>query len=119
MNKQDSSPYASVAVQFAKALAAANFDQAHGLLSAELRADYSPGRLRADFEAMTEYGAGPPTLVELIITLEEWQWPEQQPEDLGWAYVAIANDTYSEAVAVIVKRENGMAVIRYVEWGRP
>ena len=46
-------------------------------------------------------------------------WPDKQPSDLEWVYVAIANDTYSEAVTVVVAQEQSRPVIRSIEWGRP
>jgi hypothetical protein len=112
-------PYAKLVVQFAGALVAGNFDLAHGLLSPELRAELPPDRLGAAYAAMIAYGDGPPTAVELIVTMEQWQWPEQQPTDLGWAYVAIVGNGYSEAVTAIVEAAAQGPVIRYLEWGRP
>jgi hypothetical protein len=46
-------------------------------------------------------------------------WPGKQPADLGWAFVSIGGDVYSEAVIVVVTSENGEARIREVEFGRP
>ncbi|MBW4481787.1 MAG: hypothetical protein KME14_04515 [Tildeniella torsiva UHER 1998/13D] len=112
-------PYAQLAVQFARALTDGNFALAHTLLLPELSADLTPARLRETYEAMIEYGDGPPTNVELIVTMEQWQLPEQRLTDLGWAYVAIAGDGYSEAVTVIVEDAGDGPAIRYLEWGRP
>lgn len=111
--------YAQLAVRFAKALASGDFQQAYMLLSPELRVALRPDRLRETYEAMIEYGDGPPTDVELIVTMEQWKLPEQRPTDLGWAYVAIAGDGYSEAVTVIVEDAGGGPAIRQLEWGRP
>lgn len=111
--------YAKLAVRFANALVAGDFDQAHTLLSAELRSGLTPSSLRETYETMIGYGDGPPTNVELIVTMEQWQLPEQRPTDLGWAYVAIAGTGYSEAVTVIVENAGGETAIRYLEWGRP
>ena len=44
------------------------------------------------------------------------KWPDKQPSDIGWAYVAINGATGSEAVMVVVTKEKK---IRTVEWGRP
>jgi hypothetical protein len=33
--------------------------------------------------------------------------------------VALANDTFSEAVTVVTAEERGRLVIRSIEWGRP
>ena len=46
-------------------------------------------------------------------------WPAKQPSDVGWAYVGIGGELYSEAVIVVVTSENGEAKIREVEFGRP
>jgi hypothetical protein len=119
MEYNHEAPYAQLAVRFANALVAGDFAYAHTLQSAELRPDLTPDRLREAFERMTEYGDSPPTDVELIITMEQWQLPEQRPMDLGWAYVAIAGDGYSEAVTVIVEAAAGQPAIRHLEWGRP
>jgi hypothetical protein len=119
MDCNHDAPYAQLAVRFAKSLVSGDFKQAYMLLSPELRLDLTPDRLRETYEAMIEYGDGPPTDVELIVTMEQWQLPEQRSTDLGWAYVAIAGDGYSEAVTVIVEDAGGESVIRYLEWGRP
>lgn len=119
MDCNHDAPYAQLAVRFAKALVNGDFTQANMLLSPELRVDLTPDRLRKTYEAMIEYGDGLPTDVELIVTMEQWQLPEQRPTDLGWAYVAIAGPSYSEAVTVIVEDAGSGPTIRYLEWGRP
>lgn len=119
MDCNHEAPYAQLAVRFANALVSGDFTQAHSLLTPDLGADLSPDRLRETYEGMIEYGDGPPTEIELITTLETWQWPEPQPTDLGWAYVAIAGDGHSEAVTVIVESVEGKPAIRHIEWGRP
>ncbi|PSR18272.1 hypothetical protein C8255_08290 [filamentous cyanobacterium CCP3] len=111
--------YAQLAVEFARALARGDFTLANTLLSPELGADLTPDRLRETYEAMIEYGDGPSTDVELIVTMEQWQLPEQRSTDLGWAYVAIAGEGYSEAVTVIVESTQDGPRIRDIEWGRP
>jgi hypothetical protein len=45
--------------------------------------------------------------------------PDMTPADLGWVYVAISGESFSEAVTVVVTREDGGAKIRELEWGRP
>jgi hypothetical protein len=119
MDCNHDAPYAQLALQFAHALVAGDFDQAHALMSLELRTTLSLDRLREEFNRMIEYGDAPPTDVELIVTMEQWQLPEQRSTDLGWAYVAIAGPGYSEAITVIVEDAGGGSAIRYLEWGRP
>lgn len=119
MDCNHEAPYAQLAVRFANDLVSGDFDRAYTLLSPELRADLTPDRLRETYEAMIEYGDGPPTDIELIVTMEQWQLPEQRSTDLGWAYVAIAGNGYSEAVTVIVEATEDGPTIRHLEWGRP
>lgn len=74
-------PYAQLALRFANVLVSGDFNQAYLFLSPELCADLTPDRLRETYETMIEYGDGPPTDVELIVTMEQWQLPEQRPTD--------------------------------------
>ena len=85
--------------------------------SASCRTAVGPERIRDNYVEMVEYGDGPPTSVQLISTME--QWPDKQPNDLGWAYVAIGGDGFSEAVTLILQQEGETPVIRHLEWGRP
>ena len=73
--------------------------------------------LRIGFEAIvpTDWGAIGPIEVGQTMT----SWPGKQASDLGWAFVSIGGDVYSEAVIVVVTSENGEAKIREVEFGRP
>ncbi len=102
---------------FAEALAKGDFDGAHTLLSADAKLIFPPTELENRYRRMTEYGTGPAADVQVIQELASW--PDRQPDDVGWAYVAISGATFSEAVTVIVSRENGEDVIRSIEWGRP
>ena len=76
-------------------------------------------QLRTAFEAIvpTDWGTiGPVTVVQ---TMTQWQSPARQPSDLGWVYVGIGGDAYSEAVTAIITLENGRPKVREVEFGRP
>lgn len=77
----------------------------------------SVNQLQAAFEAIvpTDWGAIGP--IELGLTMTTW--PDKQPADLGWAYVSIGGEVYSEAVTVVVTSESGEPKIREVEFGRP
>jgi hypothetical protein len=66
---------------------------------------------------MVAYGTGPPTVIEVMTTMSEW--PDRMPSDTEWVYVAMANDSYSEAVTVVVMQEGSRRAIRSIEWGRP
>jgi hypothetical protein len=105
------------AIEFVRAIAGGNHSGAHGMLSARLRAQMTPAKLAADYREMVSYGEGVPTIVQVMTTMDEW--PDKQPGDVRWVYVAIANDTFSEGATVVVAEEGGALVIRAVEWGRP
>lgn len=107
----------SLALKFAKAVSGGDAKWAHGMLSAALRSALTPQKLEAEYKTMISYGSGAPTIIAVMTTMD-W-WPDKQPGDTEWVYVAIANDTYSEAVAVVVSKEPSGLVIRSVEWGRP
>jgi hypothetical protein len=106
-----------LALDFARALAAGETMRAHGLLSSRLQADVTPETLARDYQQMIEYGEGVPTIIQVMNTLSDW--PAKELSDTEWVYVAIANDTYSEAVTVVVTQEGSRLAIRSIEWGRP
>jgi hypothetical protein len=106
-----------VAAEFARALASNRYAHAHSLLSASLASRIPVATLQRDYEQMIDYGGGPATDVRVIIVLDHW--PDKLPGDIGWAYAALSGQGFSEAVSVVVAHENGKAVIRQLEWGRP
>ena len=106
-----------LALEFAKAIASGDEKRAHGMLSAKLRSALTPDKLAAEYKEMTSYGSGAPTTIAVVTTMSSW--PDKQPGDSEWVSVAIANDTYSEAVTVVVSQEQSGLVIRSIEWGRP
>jgi hypothetical protein len=73
--------------------------------------------MRAAFEAIVPAGWKPANGIEVGQTMEEW--PGKKPADVGWAYVSVGGDVYSEAVTVVVTREGDLLKIRTVEFGRP
>jgi hypothetical protein len=105
------------AVEFAKAIAHGDNVRAHGFLSSPLQAAKTPEKLAAEYKDMVSYGSGAPTTIEVMTTMASW--PDKEPGDVEWVYVAIANDTYSEAVTVVVAQEPSRLAIRSIEWGRP
>ena len=110
-------PHGRIASEFAHALVAGNFDQAHGMLSSVAKSELDPAKLRTTYLEMVNYFEAPPNFVQVMEAMTEW--PDKQPSDLGWAYAAIAGVDESEAVAVVVSWEGGRHLIRSVEWGRP
>jgi hypothetical protein len=117
MDADQNSVHGHIAVTFAEHLTAGRFDDARAMLSEHLQQQYQPIDLNREFSAMVSYGGSAPDTVELISTMDAW--PARQINDLGWAYVAISGDEFSEAVSVVVAQENLHALIRELEWGRP
>lgn len=115
--KNEDQEYSKVALKFASALVSGNYEQAHALISQSRKDEWSASWLQAEYEEMIAYGDGPASFVEVMVTMEDW--PARQEKDVGWAYVAIAGDEYSEAVAVVICNEHGHMRIRDIEWGRP
>lgn len=108
--------FRQVALEFARALAARDYAKAHAMTSEAYRKRTTVDQLRAAFEAIVP-GDWAVRAVEVGETMTTW--PDRQADDLGWAYVSIGGDAYSEAVTVVVAAENGAATIRHVEFGRP
>ena len=117
MTSPQETPETKLAVEFAEAVASGNHARAHTFLSSRLQSTLSLAQLKTDFTNMAGEGSGAPTTIAATVTMDSW--PDKRPDDLKWVYVAIANDTYSEAVTVVVASEGGKPVIRSVEWGRP
>jgi hypothetical protein len=73
--------------------------------------------MQAAFEAIVPTDWGPIGPIETGETLANW--PGRQPSDLGWVYVSLGGDVYSEAVIAVVTMEDGEPRIREAEFGRP
>jgi hypothetical protein len=110
-------PHGRIASEFAHALVAGNFNQAHGMLSSMAKSEWDLDKLRTTYLEMVEYFDSPPTFVQVMEAMTEW--PDKQPSDVGWAYAAIAGEGESEALTVVVSSEGGRHLIRSIEWGRP
>lgn len=106
-----------LALDFANALAAGDSARAHAMLSSALQTQMTPDTLARDYQQMVAYGEGAPTAVQVMTTMSDW--PAREPSDTEWVYVAIANDSYSEAVTVVVMQDGSRLAIRSIEWGRP
>jgi hypothetical protein len=115
--KPKETPNTKLALEFAKAIVRGDTARAHGFLSSELQVAVTPEKLATEYRDMVAYGSGDPTVIQVITTMDTW--PDKRPADTEWVYVAIANDTYSEAVTVVVSQERSRLAIRSIEWGRP
>jgi hypothetical protein len=107
----------AAALAFAQALGAGDAARAHEMLSASLQSTLTPAQLGTAYREMTAYGSGVPTRIAVQTTLDSW--PDRTPDDLRWVYVAIANDTFSEGVSVVVTQERSRLAIRSFQLGRP
>jgi hypothetical protein len=111
------SDYAAIALEFAEEMAARQYAKAYAMTTQEYRKGTSVEQLQAAFETIVPIDWGPIGPIEVGETMAVW--PGKQPADLGWAYVSIGGEVYSEAITVIVTSEQREARIREVELGRP
>jgi hypothetical protein len=113
----DTPDYRQVALEFARSLAAREYPKAYAMMSHGYRQSRTVDELRIGFEAIIprDWGAIGPIEVGQTMT----SWSGKEPSDIGWAYVSIGGDVYSEAIIVVVTSERGKAEIRHVEFGRP
>ena len=117
MTQETAGDYKHVALAFTKALAARDYDAAYALTSRAYRDGTNLKAMADAFEAIVplDWPAGGP--IEAGETMEDW--PGREPSDAGWVYVSVGGDVYSEAVTVVVTREEGELRVRTVEFGRP
>jgi len=85
--------------------------QSHGL-----KAGLTPAQLGTAYQEMAGRDGGSPTTIAVQKTQDEW--PDKAPGDLRWVYVAIANDTFSEGVSVVVAQERSRLAIRSFQLGK-
>lgn len=109
--------YKRVALTFAKALAGRDYASAYELTSKEYRDGTSLEALQAAFEAIVPVDWKTVGPVEVGETMEAW--PGKKPLDVGWAYVSVGGDAYSEAITVVITSEGEELRVRTVEFGRP
>ena len=113
-------PFEEVAVSFASALVAGEFERARSLLTPELRAEISEVELRNLLLGMFEqYADGHPTGIHFDDEFSLLEWASKQSGDVGWAYVGITGEDFVEAVSVTISEVGGSKLIRNIEWGRP
>jgi hypothetical protein len=117
MSSENTSGYQQVALEFTKSLAAREYPKAYAMTSQECRKRTTVEQLRAAFENIVPSDWGQIGPIEVGQTMTSW--PGKRPDDVGWAYVSIGGDVYSEAITVVVTSEDGESKIREVEFGRP
>jgi hypothetical protein len=116
---------ADIALSFARALVAKDYQRANAMLDAALKPSCPPEFLKKTLEEMIQYSGEEeswPTGVQVVTAADisgKDKWLRKKPEDFGWAYVSIDGLGYCEAVAVMVTDEGERLAIREIEWGRP
>ncbi len=117
LSSGNSSDYRQVALEFGKLLAEREYLKAYALTSQGYRQRNTVDQLQKAFETIVPTNWGSIGPIELGYTMT--RWPAKQPSDLGWAYVSIGGDGYSEGITVVVTSDNGEPKIREIELGRP
>jgi hypothetical protein len=116
---------ADIALTFARALVAKEYQKASAMLTPELKRANPPETLRKKLEEMIGYSGDEkawPTYVLVVQGIDASDMdksPRKKKEDFGWTYVAIGGADYNEAVSVTVTEEGEQLRIREIEWGRP
>ena len=109
--------WAAVLEDERRALASRDYPAAYAMTSGEYQRRTTMADMQAGFEAIVPTDSPIAVSVEVGLTMETW--PHKQPSDVGWVYVSVGGDVYSEAVIVIVALEAETLRIRAVEFGRP
>jgi hypothetical protein len=117
MTTQDFDNMKESTLQFAKLLATRNYSDAYEMTSHEYKKRISLEQMKEHFETIIPLDWGAIDPIEIGETLNDWRGKESS--DLGWVYVSLGGDVYSEAVTVIIAQEKGALKVREVEFGRP
>lgn len=114
---------AMIAQTFAELLVDGDFKGAHSMLAKELKRRLKAADLEREYSDMIgqyrEEGEALPDDLEVVVMSSETGMPDMHPQDVGWVYVSIGGDGFSEAISVTVTQEADEMKIRTLEWGRP
>ena len=110
-------PFQEVALKFTQTLAARDYSASYAMVTEDFAKGMSLQELTATFEELIPLDWGSTEPIEVGETMEDW--PAKTAADVGWAYVSISGDVYSEALIIIVASEEGQLKVRDVEFGRP
>jgi hypothetical protein len=109
--------FSAAAKEFTRALCAREYDRAYEMTSARFRQGSDRDKLKTDFEAIVPLDWGETDPLEVTQTLTSW--PSKRASDVGWAYVGISGETYSEGLTIVIELENHALRVAEVEFGRP
>ena len=105
------------ATEFAAALIAGRFTDAHGMLSRAARKQWPVSKIEDAYKRMT---AGIESSLDHVGVLDVMEdWPDKGPADMAWLCISLEGPGGGEAVTVEVQLEEGRPVIRKINWGRP
>ncbi|GMR07674.1 MAG: hypothetical protein BMS9Abin26_0677 [Gammaproteobacteria bacterium] len=117
MSNTTSYNYKDIALEFTQALANRDYSKAYAITSKEYQSQITINAMKNSFEEIVPADWGTMGPIEIVETMTDW--PDKKPSDLGWVYVSIGGDVYSEAVTTIVTLEGETPKIREIEYGRP
>jgi hypothetical protein len=112
-------PHGVVGFKFAQALVDGDYEKAQIMLSAELKAKYTPLILKENFDQMSElfqlepYEFEQQDMAWIEVMDNGFDHPEMDAK--GWAYISIG----TEAVTITVKAFGPEYLITELVWGRP
>lgn len=109
----------SIAEQFGRHIADADYTAAHRLLTKAAQQKYTPEGFKQSFEEMTSYEPGPIHRVGVDPQFVLEDWPAKVAGDIASVYVGLFGEEYVEAVTLVVSREDAEVRVRDIEWGRP
>lgn len=109
--------YENIAFEFTVALTKRDYTKAYSMTSKEFKNHTTIEVMKNTFERIVPLDWGTMGPIELGETMTDW--PDKRPTDLGWVYVSIGGDMYSEAIIAIVSVEDNSLKVREVEYGRP
>ncbi len=114
---------AAIAQTFAELLVDGDYKAAHSMLTKDLKRRLKAADLEREYSGMIgqygDEGDELPDDIEIVVMSSETGMPDRHPQDVGWVYVSIGGDGFSEAISVIVTQEQDELRIRTLEWGRP
>jgi len=114
---KDAEKYQDVALAFTKALAARDYPAAYALTALEYQNGTSLQAMQAAFERVVPRDWKTVGPVQVGETMPDW--PGKTSVDVGWVYLTIGGDTYSEGVTVTVARAVDGLRVRTAAFGRP
>jgi hypothetical protein len=115
------------AFQFAQALAQRDYALAYTQMTLEYQGNMSLSELQEAFEFIIPHDwgdvglSGPEDYDDPYEDEMLQDWPDKQPSDIGWIYIALIGEKYpwSEGLYILISHEGPSLKVRDVEFGRP